>query len=245
MRDALERIYWKLEKMLTPGLRHSQQMYEAALSPRVAPGADWLDVGCGHQVLPEWRAQQEIELAARCRRLVGLDGDAASLVKHRTIRCRVAGDISALPFPSGSFDLVTANMVVEHLREPERQFAEISRVLRPGGVFLFLTPSARTYSVRMARLVPRAAKRRVVQLLEGRADEDVYDTFYRANTGPQIERLAQATGMAAEEIRMVATSAVFSIVPPLAFVELLYIRFLLSDAGRAHRQDIIAVLRKR
>ena len=32
-----------------------------------------------------------------------------------------------------TFDLVTANMVVEHLTQPVRQFSEIQRVLRPGG----------------------------------------------------------------------------------------------------------------
>jgi SAM-dependent methyltransferase len=49
------------------------------------------------------------------------------------------GDASTLPFPEKTFSAAIAVLVLHHLRSPESQehaFAEIFRVLRPGGVFL-------------------------------------------------------------------------------------------------------------
>jgi ubiquinone/menaquinone biosynthesis C-methylase UbiE len=49
------------------------------------------------------------------------------------------GDASALPFPEKTFSAAIAVLVLHHLKTGEAQqraFAEIFRVLRPGGVFL-------------------------------------------------------------------------------------------------------------
>jgi ubiquinone/menaquinone biosynthesis C-methylase UbiE len=51
----------------------------------------------------------------------------------------VQGDASALPFSEKTFSAAIAVLVLHHLKSPELQelaFAEIFRVLRPGGVFL-------------------------------------------------------------------------------------------------------------
>lgn len=47
-----------------------------------------------------------------------------------------------IPFPGGSFDLVTNNQVMEHVEDLNAVLAEIHRVLRPGGTVLSLFPSA-------------------------------------------------------------------------------------------------------
>ena len=39
-----------------------------------------------------------------------------------------------LPFPAGSFDVITANQVIEHVRRTDVLLAEVRRVLAPGGV---------------------------------------------------------------------------------------------------------------
>jgi len=50
-----------------------------------------------------------------------------------------------LPFEDGSFDVVIANQVFEHVEEPAAVLAEIARLLRPGGYFLALFPTAETW----------------------------------------------------------------------------------------------------
>jgi SAM-dependent methyltransferase len=54
----------------------------------------------------------------------------------------VEGVAERLPFADGSFDLVVAISVLEHVEDPRQVFAEVARVLRPGGGFYFYTTSA-------------------------------------------------------------------------------------------------------
>jgi SAM-dependent methyltransferase len=49
-------------------------------------------------------------------------------------------DIEDLTFPDDSFDLVLTQDVLEHVLRPDRAFAEIARVLRPGGAHVFTVP---------------------------------------------------------------------------------------------------------
>lgn len=96
-------------------------------SPRV------LDLGCGAgsgplQFLPDERA-------------VGLDfsGEQLRLAGERTDAALVNGDMTALPFGADSFDAVTAFYSVIHLPLADHGdcYAEVERVLRPEGEFLF------------------------------------------------------------------------------------------------------------
>jgi SAM-dependent methyltransferase len=96
-----------------------------------------LEIGAGPGAATE-------ELRRRAVRVTSLEYDhsfAASLAA-RQLGNRGAvlqGDAAALPFPNEIFSSVIAVLVLHHLRSREvqdRTFAEIVRVLRPGGVFL-------------------------------------------------------------------------------------------------------------
>src|SRR5690349_9818195 len=130
-RDSLERVTWKLRDWIVPGLQHSQARYERSLTPLITRSTRWLDLGCGHRILPEWRAEAERNLVATCKRVIGLDYDQDSVKNHRSISYRLRGTSRLLPFSAETFDLVTANMVVEHLESPAADLQEIRRVLRP------------------------------------------------------------------------------------------------------------------
>ena len=243
-RKDLLNVYWKMERTLVPGLKYCQHTYEEVLNDVVKSDIKWLDLGCGHQVLPAWRFEQEKSLIAKAGMVVGIDADLPSVEKHRSVRLRFVGNISALPFRECSFDLITANMVVEHLDNPLVQFQEVSRVLKPGGVFVFHTPNARGYSTLLARLLPESLKLALIHILQGRPEEDVFRTFYRANTEADIVRLARAAGFETVGIRLIASSAELAILPPLAFVELLWIRLSLTKALCRFRTNLIVTLAK-
>lgn len=52
----------------------------------------------------------------------------------------LSGAATELPFADASFDLVCAFDVIEHVEDDQRAFAELGRVLRPGGVLVFSVP---------------------------------------------------------------------------------------------------------
>jgi ubiquinone/menaquinone biosynthesis C-methylase UbiE len=244
-RSIASGFYGSARQLIAPKLQYSQSIYEEVLKEHVGPSTDWLDLGCGHQVLPWWRADAEKQLIAHCRTIVGLDYSVESLTNHQGIDMKVRGDITKLSFRDESFDLVTANMVVEHLDDPARQFQEINRILRPGGIFIFHTPNALGHATIMARMVPGVLKDKMANILDGRNEEDVFETHYKANTQKQIAGLARDCEFDVVKMKMLVSDAIFAVVPPLAVLELIWIRALMTAPLKRFRTTIITVLRKR
>ena len=94
-----------------------------------------LDIGAGEGQVARLAAAQ-----AGVSRVVGVDPSWAQLAVAR----RRGGGVSytragaaALPFGDGAFDAVIACLVFEHIDDADTALAEVGRVLRPGGRFLF------------------------------------------------------------------------------------------------------------
>jgi len=49
-------------------------------------------------------------------------------------------NLERMTFPDNSFDLFITQDVMEHVNNPEKAFKEISRVLKPDGIYLFTVP---------------------------------------------------------------------------------------------------------
>jgi ubiquinone/menaquinone biosynthesis C-methylase UbiE len=244
IRGLMYRIYWQAERIVLPGFKAPQSQYEDLLKGQVSANTRWLDVGAGHQVLSSWRFAEEKELVSLSRLIVGFDHELEALRRHRTIKQRCQGDMGNLPFRDNCFDLVTANMVVEHLQQPTVEFREVYRTLRAGGLFVFHTPNGLGYSVLMSRLLPGAVKRGLIKVLDGRRSEDIFKTYYYANTQYEILKLAKSTGFEVSKLEMICASADLAVIPPLAVFELFCIKLLTTSPLRALRSNIIAVLRK-
>ena len=101
----------------------------------LGPTGNWnvLDVGCG--------TGGNLELLERFGRTWGVDySPAAAAFTRSRGRTRVTvGAATALPLPDGSFDLVTALGVIEHVEDDGRMLEEMLRVTRPGGHLLLMT----------------------------------------------------------------------------------------------------------
>jgi SAM-dependent methyltransferase len=96
-----------------------------------------LDAGCGTGgMLDLYRTWPDAEV-------VGLDfsPDALSFSRSRGHKRLLGGDLTVLPFRTGTFDVVNALDVVEHIDDDGRALAEISRVLRPGGILVATVPA--------------------------------------------------------------------------------------------------------
>ena len=244
LRTRLFNIYWTLRGAIVPKLRYSQYSYEESLKRYVTPSVEWVEIGCGHSILPSWRANEERQLVKTCKAIFGIDYDLPSLKAHPNIAKKLRGDVTKLPFRNDAFDLVTANMVVEHLDNPDEQFREIGRILKSKGVFLFHTPNAFGYGVILSKVVPEWLKGKLIYLLEGRQEHDVFPTHYKANTEAQVRALAQANGFEVLQLDLLATDAIFAMLPPLAALELIWIRLLMTQPFRNLRTNMIVALRK-
>lgn len=184
-------------------------------------GGRLLDLGCGRGGLVE---QLEFPL----NKMVGVDPDVRSLREHRLAdrrppMPRLVGFSELLPFAAESFDLVFASWLLEHLQQPATVFRQIGRVLRPGGIFVFITPNKRHPLSRLNRLAGRFAGLQggAVQRLYGRAPEDTFPVRYRANTAAELQELARFGEMNLAQLEAISDPTYLAFRP-----------FLLRLAGR-------------
>jgi len=191
-----------------------------------------------------WMAADEKELVRRSRKLIGIDLDWEGLIKNSIISGRVYGNLQALPFDDNSFDLVTANMVVEHLEHPELVLKQVHRVLRPDGRFIFHTPNVRSEITRVSSRIPRGIKKPLIRILEHRKEEDVFVTAYRLSTFGAICVAAAANAFRVDQVSAVSTSAMTAALGRIAIPELLYLRVLEMPALEQLGSNLPVVLQK-
>lgn len=95
-----------------------------------------LDLGCG--------PGGNILFLADFGSVVGVDASEEALALARArggFRNLVRSDAARLPFRDGSFDVVAALDVIEHLDDDASALAEVCRVLRPRGTLLLTVPA--------------------------------------------------------------------------------------------------------
>jgi len=145
-----------------------------------------LDAGCGEGVIVDEYVDRLV--------ISGVDANYSSArVRH--------GSVVALPFEAGSFDRTLCLDVLEHLQyeDQPRAFAELHRVLRPGGELLVSVPN-------LAHL-----QSRIHFLLRGRLIRTASE-FKHPGDRPVAEylRLARAAGFS-----LVGRRGIFPTVPIL------------------------------
>ena len=103
-----------------------------------------LDVGCG---VGHW-GRALMPVLSRDTTLVGVDREPEWVKKAQETADKITtrmnykvGDALHLPFEDQSFDLVTCQTVLIHLKEPKVAIQEMLRVLRPGGKILVAEPN--------------------------------------------------------------------------------------------------------
>jgi 2-polyprenyl-3-methyl-5-hydroxy-6-metoxy-1,4-benzoquinol methylase len=178
-------------------VRHPQRVYFERIGRTLTQQTRWLDLGCGRQLVPWWlkgQAELESELKSHAKFLIGIDPDLAALRDNGSCHLSLKADAEALPFGEGCLDLVTSNMVFEHVKNPRAILAEIRRVLSPGGRLIVLTPNWLDIVTIAARATPNRFHPALVSKVEARGEQDVYPTHFRFNRPATVERLLRETG---------------------------------------------------
>jgi Methylase involved in ubiquinone/menaquinone biosynthesis len=125
------------------------------LFDREAPGsgARILDLGCGPATL--WRVNRKRIDASWSLTLADLSAGMIEAARHSLGErvTYVVTDAQELPFPAASFDVAIANHMLYHVPDRPRAFAELRRVLVPGGAFHAST-NGRGHLAELAALIP-------------------------------------------------------------------------------------------
>lgn len=130
------------------------------------PHGRGLDLGCGDGLLTRIILQLVGE-----RDMVGVDPDPAELAQ-----AQLTGIYSALhaaggdsvPEPDASFDWVLSNSVLEHIDHIEPVLAEVGRLLRLNGEFVFTVPGADFHACLRGPLLPGASRNAYLRQLDNR-----------------------------------------------------------------------------
>ncbi len=219
MPDYNPRIQALIDRHFPPA-SHPYQILDHAIRERLSPAATVLEIGCGRA------APMLQELKGHAGRLIGID--VVDFVIDDPDITLLANDVAAMrDIPDGSVDLAFSRSVMEHVSDPAGAFAEITRILRAGGCYIFLTPSLYDYASLIAAIIPNRWHPLIVRATEGRDTADTFPTRYRANTRRSIRRLTAGAGLTIEEFRYLGQYPnYFAFSPTLFRLGCVYAKFL-------------------
>ena len=242
------RVTWRLQRRILPHLRWNLEIWGETIRQYLTHPIHWLDAGCGWRLLGKDLEPLENDLVSLAQTVVGVDLDFPHLRKHVNICRRVCSSLDSLPFTDASFDLITCNMVVEHLPAPFTTFREMSRVLAPGGTLMVHTPNTRNYlvfaNILAKKLLPRSMVLKLVR--DNRATDDIYPTYYRANNARVLRNLGESVNVRPESTRFLTQPHPYSrCFAPAAFFELLLMRATMTRPLGRFGATIVMVFRKR
>jgi SAM-dependent methyltransferase len=165
---------------------HPYRAFERKVDSLIGPNDTLLDAGCGRTapVLSKYRG--------KAKRLIGVEvvEFPSPLDGIELLNC----DLARMPLADRSVDVVMSRSVMEHIVDPASVYAEIARVLRPGGSFVFLTGNFWDYAAVITNLIPNRFHPWIVARTQGRAEIDVFPTAYKTNTRASVDKWSRGAG---------------------------------------------------
>jgi SAM-dependent methyltransferase len=229
------------ERFYRPEFRGMYDRFSDVIHEHVLRGNTMLDAGCGSGRVFQYRFSDD----DRPRLIVGVD--MTDEPRHnRNIDAAARADLAALPFRDETFDIIISSHVAEHLVQPVRVFRELSRVLRPGGRLLVLTPNRWHYVTISSAVLPHSFHLRFNRS-RGVDVHDIFPTVYRANTAGRLRRLYEDAGMDVERLEQFETEPEYlAFSTPTYALGVAYERLVNRfDSLRGLRVNLLAVGRKR
>jgi len=107
------------------------------IEEKLGPHKKILDIGCGGGFLTNALANAHHEVTG-----IDLSKESLAIAAKNDVTTRVIylqASAEELPFPSNSFDVVSALDLLEHVEDPAKVVAQASKVLKPNGLFFFHT----------------------------------------------------------------------------------------------------------
>jgi 2-polyprenyl-6-hydroxyphenyl methylase/3-demethylubiquinone-9 3-methyltransferase len=177
------------ERYAAGGFKRRAAFFADEVLPRLKPGGDWIDVGCGSGVFSRMLAQAGANV-------LGLDGSPAMVEAARAASagasvCYAVRKVEEVAALDGAFDGAICLSVIEYLPDPKAALSAIAAKLKPGGRAAFSAPnrgSTLRWAQRMARPLARAKAL------------DYMDSSRHLWRRAELAALAQASGFEVEAI---------------------------------------------
>jgi SAM-dependent methyltransferase len=187
----------KIDERFYPDFKNNwdDKLFFNKVSEAVSSESIVLDLGAGAGII------EHMNFKGKVKKICGIDLDKRVLENPYLDEAHVA-DAENIPYPDGTFDIVCCDNVLEHLEHPIKVFKEVSRVLKPGGKFLFKTPNKFHYVPIIAKLTPHSFHE-YINAKRGRAEVDTFKTHYKANSRGDIKNIANKSGFKVDSIEMI------------------------------------------
>jgi SAM-dependent methyltransferase len=218
---------------------HPYATFEKIVRSHVRPEHTLLDAGCGYGA-PVLR-----KFIDSAKRLIGIDlVNFDAQVPGITLLNR---DLADTGLPDASVDVIMSRSVLEHIVDPAGMYAEMSRLLSPGGHFIFLTGNLWDYSAIIAKLVPNRYHPWIVARTQGRDERDTFPVAYKTNTRRAVRKHAAAAGFEVTSFEYLGQYPAYLLFnAPLFLVGTVYEKMIDKIAGLEFLKGwILVVLRKR
>ncbi|MDB5618906.1 class I SAM-dependent methyltransferase [Tardiphaga sp.] len=190
-------LVFKLDKLFYPGVEDGWDdlAFRQFILRRVTSDLTILDLGAGQGRI------DKMNFRGLARKVCGVDPDAR-VAENPHLDEALVGVGERIPYGPATFDMVFADNVLEHLVDPKSVFIEISRILKPGGRFVFKTPNKLHYMPFIARITPHWFHAQY-NAWRGRSEEDTFPTVYRSNTPDDVARYARSAGLHLGEFELI------------------------------------------
>lgn len=186
----------KLRSHLFGSKPTSTAVYHGLIASHLQPGMTVLDVGCGRGVIAPFPWQKHPGV-----KLWGIDPDPTAAENPHLESFTLLTNEPNWRIPSGTVDLAIARYVLEHVEDPTAFFRNLSRVLKPGGKFVFLTPNRWHPAMIASHWLPYGLKQRILGLTKRADPQDVFPTCYLLNSTRAVKKAAQRFGLDVTDLR--------------------------------------------
>lgn len=155
-----------------------------------------LDIGAGEGIAQSITYQRVV--AQHCDELWGVEPDESIERTDNVFHNYQHALLETADLPESYFDVAYAFMVMEHVQDPDAFLSAMARCLKPGGVFIFMTPNKKHYfSILTSLLKTLRVEEFLLRVLRGKSEvEDYhYPVAYKCNTPKQIDPVATRLGL--------------------------------------------------
>lgn len=217
-----------------PGYIFSNDLFENWIKESLNKNSVWIDAGCGNNSL----VHEFSDIAPR--------GTGIDEIIHPELLASgdrfINSSLENIPFETGTVDVITANMVIEHIVNIDKVLLEFHRILKPGGKFIFRTTNKNYPTLFIGNLIPKKMKDKIIYSIFGVRSHDIFKTTYPANTLMEIKKVFSVSGFKIDRLTAVEDLHMFN---SLVF-EISYLLYKIQklNAFRSFRNCLVCCVSK-